>query len=73
MQVHIALNIVDEMCEAGFTLSTEVLNFILHTCDEISEYNLVLHISQATVSLVLDCVMTCIWSFFFPRFVGSTP
>ncbi|XP_061341805.1 pentatricopeptide repeat-containing protein At4g21880, mitochondrial-like [Gastrolobium bilobum] len=41
LKPHVALDIVDEMCEAGLTLSTEVLHSILQTCDEASEYNLV--------------------------------
>lgn len=41
MQVHVALDIVDEMCEAGLALSTKVLHSILQICDETSEYNLV--------------------------------
>lgn len=40
-KVHVALDIVDEMCEAGLALSTEVLHSILQICDETSEYNLV--------------------------------
>ncbi|WVZ00221.1 hypothetical protein V8G54_026290 [Vigna mungo] len=35
-----ALDIVNEMCEAGLTLSTEVLHSMLQICDETSEYNL---------------------------------
>ncbi|XP_027342795.1 pentatricopeptide repeat-containing protein At4g04790, mitochondrial-like [Abrus precatorius] len=41
LKVHVALDIVDEMCEAGMTLSTEVLHSILQICDKTSEYNLV--------------------------------
>ncbi|ESW21695.1 hypothetical protein PHAVU_005G091800 [Phaseolus vulgaris] len=40
-KVHVALDIVKEMCEAGLTLSTDVLHSILQICDETSEYNLV--------------------------------
>ncbi|XP_014521951.1 pentatricopeptide repeat-containing protein At4g04790, mitochondrial isoform X1 [Vigna radiata var. radiata] len=39
-KVHVALDIVNEMCEAGLTLSTEVLHSMLQICDETSEYNL---------------------------------
>ncbi|KAH1222692.1 Pentatricopeptide repeat-containing protein, mitochondrial [Glycine max] len=45
LKVHVALDIVDEMCEAGLTLSTKVLHSILQICDDTSEYNLLgLHI-----------------------------
>ncbi|TKY48979.1 Pentatricopeptide repeat-containing protein mitochondrial [Spatholobus suberectus] len=40
LKVHMALDIVDEMCEAGLTLSTKVLHSILQICDKTSEYNL---------------------------------
>ncbi|CAJ1956790.1 unnamed protein product [Sphenostylis stenocarpa] len=40
-KVHVALDIVNEMCEAGLTLSTEVLHSILQICHETSEHNLV--------------------------------
>ena len=49
MQVGIALDIVEKMCEAGFTLSTEVLQCILQICEESYEYILV----YTTSSLVL--------------------
>jgi len=41
MQVNVALDIVNEMCEAGLTLSTDVLHSMLQICDDTSEYNLV--------------------------------
>ncbi|KHN36727.1 Pentatricopeptide repeat-containing protein, mitochondrial [Glycine soja] len=41
LEVHVALDIVDEMCEAGLTLSTKALHSILQICDDTSEYNLV--------------------------------
>ncbi|XP_028807755.1 pentatricopeptide repeat-containing protein At4g04790, mitochondrial isoform X2 [Neltuma alba] len=41
LEVHSALKIVCEMCEAGLTLSTEVLNSILRSVEETCEYNLV--------------------------------
>ncbi|QHO12597.1 pentatricopeptide repeat-containing protein At4g04790, mitochondrial isoform X1 [Arachis hypogaea] len=40
-EVRVALDIVDEMCEEGLTLSNEMLQSILQTCEETSEYNLV--------------------------------
>ncbi|RYR56644.1 hypothetical protein Ahy_A05g022323 isoform E [Arachis hypogaea] len=40
-EVRVALDIVDEMCEGGLTLSNEMLQSILQTCEETSEYNLV--------------------------------
>ena len=44
MQVGVALDIVEKMCEAGFTLSTEVLQYILQICEESYEYVLVYYI-----------------------------
>ncbi|XP_029149015.1 uncharacterized protein [Arachis hypogaea] len=41
LSVRVALDIVDEMCEEGLTLSNEMLQSILQTCEETSEYNLV--------------------------------
>ncbi|KAL2589776.1 hypothetical protein AAZV13_13G249700 [Glycine max] len=41
LEVHVALDIVDEMCEAGLTLSTKALHSILQICDDTSEYNLI--------------------------------
>ncbi|KAK4286053.1 hypothetical protein QN277_002664 [Acacia crassicarpa] len=38
LKVPIALDIVDEMCEGGFTLSAAVLQSILQTCAETHEY-----------------------------------
>ncbi|XP_057761768.1 pentatricopeptide repeat-containing protein At4g04790, mitochondrial-like isoform X2 [Arachis stenosperma] len=40
-EVRVALDIVDEMCEGGLTLSNEMLQSILQTCEKTSEYNLV--------------------------------
>ena len=44
MQVGIALDIEEKMCEAGFTLSTEVLQCVLQICEESYEYILVYYI-----------------------------
>jgi len=41
MQVGDALDIVEQMCDAGFNLSTGVLQFILQICEESFEYILV--------------------------------
>ncbi|KAE9599793.1 hypothetical protein Lal_00045672 [Lupinus albus] len=41
LKVPTALGIVDEMCEAGLIVSTEVLHSILQTCEETCQYNLV--------------------------------
>uniref|UniRef100_A0A367GL20 Pentacotripeptide-repeat region of PRORP domain-containing protein n=1 Tax=Glycine max TaxID=3847 RepID=A0A367GL20_SOYBN len=43
-KVGVALDIVEKMCEAGFTLSTEVLQYILQICEESYEYVLVYYI-----------------------------
>ncbi|KAK7262647.1 hypothetical protein RJT34_30222 [Clitoria ternatea] len=40
-KVDVALDIVENMCEAGFILSTEVLQSILHICEDSYEYILV--------------------------------
>ncbi|XP_074301784.1 pentatricopeptide repeat-containing protein At4g04790, mitochondrial-like isoform X2 [Silene latifolia] len=37
-KVHLALDLVDEMCQAGLTLSVGTLNTICHTCEETCEY-----------------------------------
>jgi hypothetical protein len=39
--VHAALDVVDEMCEVGMTLSIEVLDSILHASEESYDFNLV--------------------------------
>lgn len=41
MQMDVALDLVEKMCEAGFTLSSEVLQFLLQICEESFEYILV--------------------------------
>ncbi|KAK4576310.1 hypothetical protein RGQ29_027035 [Quercus rubra] len=41
LKVHAALDLVDEMCEVGLTLSIEVLHSILHATEESCEFNLV--------------------------------
>ncbi|KAE8703191.1 hypothetical protein F3Y22_tig00110472pilonHSYRG00005 [Hibiscus syriacus] len=40
-KVHLALDIADEMCEVGLSLSIDTLHSILYACEEIYEYNLV--------------------------------
>ncbi|KAK7856947.1 pentatricopeptide repeat-containing protein [Quercus suber] len=40
LKVHAALDLVDEMCEVGLTLSIEVLHSILHATEESCEFNL---------------------------------
>lgn len=56
MQVDVALDIVDKMCQAGFELSTHVLQSILQICEEAYDYILV---SSPTPSLP-SCVCVCI-------------
>ncbi|XP_059441393.1 pentatricopeptide repeat-containing protein At4g04790, mitochondrial-like isoform X2 [Corylus avellana] len=41
LKVHAALDVVDEMCEVGMTLSIEVLHSILHASEESYDFNLV--------------------------------
>lgn len=41
-----ALDLVDEMCEAGLSLSTGALNAICHACEESCEYMLVCFLSS---------------------------
>lgn len=55
MQVDTAVDIVDKMCEAGFTLSTQVLQSILHICEETYDYILVRYIFHAIAPVFL-CV-----------------
>ncbi|KAL4328198.1 hypothetical protein AHAS_Ahas13G0176100 [Arachis hypogaea] len=43
-KVDVALDLVDNMCEAGFTLSTRMLQSILHICEETYEHILVYRI-----------------------------
>ncbi|KAK1581507.1 hypothetical protein Q3G72_006621 [Acer saccharum] len=40
-KVHVALDMIDQMCEAGLTPSINALNSILHASEEIHEFNLV--------------------------------
>lgn len=40
-QVHAALDLVDEMCEVGLTLSLEALHSVLHAIEESFDFNLV--------------------------------
>ncbi|KAG4949759.1 hypothetical protein JHK86_042998 [Glycine max] len=66
-QVGIALDIVEKMCEAGFTLSTEVLQCVLQICEESYEYIL----CKAKGSH-----MVIFWNFLdtsSPRLVSSLP
>lgn len=41
MQVDVALDIVDKMCETGFMPSSQVLQSILQICEETFDYILV--------------------------------
>ncbi|XP_056167549.1 pentatricopeptide repeat-containing protein At4g04790, mitochondrial-like isoform X2 [Syzygium oleosum] len=41
LKVHTALDIVEEMCDAGFSLSIEVVHSILRASDESHDFNLV--------------------------------
>ncbi|XVF77629.1 hypothetical protein PTKIN_Ptkin14bG0061600 [Pterospermum kingtungense] len=40
-KVHLALDIVEQMCEMGLSLAIETLHRILHACEEFYEFNLV--------------------------------
>lgn len=40
-QVHAALDLVDEMCEVGLTLSLKALHSVLHAIEESFDFNLV--------------------------------
>lgn len=62
MQVHAALDIVDEMRGAGLTPSIQALHSILQISDETSEFNLVgqqlsIHYSHG-FSLVITSMLT---------------
>ncbi|GAB2215848.1 hypothetical protein Droror1_Dr00020253, partial [Drosera rotundifolia] len=52
-EAHLALDVVDQMCEAGFSLSSDTLNSILHACEESSEFCLVRGIYSAVSSCKL--------------------
>lgn len=41
LKVHLALDIVDEICEAGLSLPTETLNYICRACEDDYEFILV--------------------------------
>ncbi|GMH05708.1 hypothetical protein Nepgr_007548 [Nepenthes gracilis] len=41
LKVHLALDVADQMCQAGLTISTETLNYISQACEESCEFNLV--------------------------------
>ncbi|XP_018810795.2 pentatricopeptide repeat-containing protein At4g04790, mitochondrial [Juglans regia] len=41
LKVHAALDLVDEMCEVGLTLSLEALHSVLHAIEESFDFNLV--------------------------------
>jgi len=50
MQVDVAIDVVDKMCEAGFTLSSHVMQSVLETCSETDQHFRVLYILlKATV------------------------
>lgn len=57
MQVDAALDIVDKMCEAGYMLSTHILQSILQICEETYDYILVWSILQKAASLVFLCII----------------
>lgn len=41
LKVHVALDIIDQMCEAGLTLSIDMLHSILHASEQSYDFNLV--------------------------------
>jgi len=45
MQVDVAIDVVDKMCESGFTLSSHVMQSVLETCSETDQHFRVLYIS----------------------------
>ncbi|KAJ7948482.1 Pentatricopeptide repeat-containing protein [Quillaja saponaria] len=53
LKVHVALDTVDEMCQAGLTLSIEVLHSILRASKETYEFNLVRRIHSVICRLNL--------------------
>jgi hypothetical protein len=51
MQVDVAIDVVDKMCEAGFTLSSHVMQSVLETCSETDQHFRVLYILRKPASL----------------------
>ena len=72
MQVDVALDLVDKMCEAGFTLSTEVLQSILHICEETYEYILVWHILLTTAPLFFFAMYLSLFPTYIIKFCPYT-
>lgn len=57
MQVDAALDIVDKMCEAGYMVSTHMLQSILQICEETYDYILVRSIWHKAASLFFLCII----------------
>ncbi|RHN55088.1 putative pentatricopeptide [Medicago truncatula] len=43
-KVDVAIDVVDKMCEAGFTLSSHVMQSVLETCSETDQQFRVLYV-----------------------------
>ena len=57
MQVDVALDIVDKMCQAGFELATHVLQSILQICEEAYDYILVRPPPPPPLLLACVCII----------------
>lgn len=52
MQVHDALDIADQMCEEGLTLSIGTIHFILYASEESHDFNLVCRLDSTCFVIV---------------------
>jgi hypothetical protein len=59
MQVHLALDIVDQMCKEGLTISINTIHSILNASEESFDFNLVCFVD----STYLGIIYILYWSF----------
>jgi hypothetical protein len=60
MQVDVAIDVVDKMCESGFTLSSHVMQSVLETCSETDQHSWVLYILRKADSNPFLRTICCI-------------
>lgn len=56
-QVHDALEIVDEMCEMGLTLTIATLHSLLHASEESYDFNLVRCMFHSMCEMIFWCTL----------------
>ena len=61
MQVHTALDIVDQMCKEDLPLCIDMLNSILHACEENLEFSLICYI-DCTFFVSVYCTVCFIFN-----------